>query len=76
MLKHPKRPRDPFSLAVEIGRQATGQIPKPSVPSATAMAERGRNSGLKGGKARAKSLPAKRRRAIARQAARTRWGVA
>jgi hypothetical protein len=40
-------------------------------PAAVAL---GRLGGLKGGKARAEKLSAKRRRAIARKAARTRWG--
>ena len=39
-------------------------------PAAVAL---GRMGGLKGGKARAESLSAKRRSEIARQAAKTRW---
>ena len=40
-------------------------------PAAVAL---GRLGGLKGGKARAKSLSASKRKAIARKAARARWG--
>lgn len=39
----------------------------------TAAVSRGRLGGLKGGKARARKLSAKRRKAIALKAAKTRW---
>lgn len=75
MLTHrPKRPRDPFALAVEIGRQATGQEPKPPQYEPTEMARRGALGGAVGGKARAKSMTAAQRSASARKAARARWG--
>lgn len=41
-------------------------------PAAVAL---GRLGGLKGGKARAKSLTPKKRKAIAKKAAKTRWGL-
>lgn len=75
MLKHPKRPRDVFSLAVQIGKQATGQEPKHPAPPPSEMARRGSLGGKKGGKARARSLSARRRREIARKAAKARWSA-
>lgn len=75
MLKHPKRPRDLSQLAAQIGRQATGQEPKPSLYEPSVMAERGRVGGLKGGKARAKALTATQRTKIARKAAKARWNA-
>jgi len=76
MTKHPKRPRDPLQLAKLIGDIATGQVKdeKPTDdgkdPAAVSL---GRRGGLKGGKARAESMTAKRRSEIAKKAARTRW---
>jgi hypothetical protein len=75
VLKHPKRPRDLSQLAAQIGRQATGQEPKPPPYEPSVMAERGRKGGLKGGKARAKKLTRAQRTRIARTAARARWGT-
>ena len=70
MAKHPKRPRDPNQLAKLIVDIATGEAEniKPSVPR-----EAQRKGGLKGGKARAKTLPPAKRKEIARRAARARW---
>lgn len=71
----PKRPRDLSQLAKLVVDLATGQA-EPSKaddskdPAAVAL---GRKGGLKGGKARAASLSAKRRSAIARKAATKRW---
>ena len=45
-------------------------LPKPKNPAAVAL---GRLGGLKGGKARARKLSAKRRREIAVKAVKTRW---
>jgi hypothetical protein len=76
MAKNPKRPRDPNQLAKLIVDMATGESPPDSVgndgknPAAVAL---GRLGGLKGGKARAKKLTAKRRADIARKAAKSRW---
>jgi len=70
-----KRPRDVNSLAKFIADVATGQAELPKTddgkdPAAVAL---GRKGGLKGGKARAVALSAKRRREIAQKAARKRW---
>ena len=75
MSTKPKRPRDPNQLAKLIADIATGEVQdtRPDEgkdPSAVAL---GRKGGLKGGKARAESLTAKQRSAIAKKAARTRW---
>lgn len=66
----PKRPRDVNQLAKLILDIATGgeENVKPVAPKAGQ-----RKGGLKGGKARAKKLGAKRRRSIAKKAARARW---
>jgi hypothetical protein len=71
MAKRLKRPRDPVSLAKLIGDIATGQIQD-------AAPDDGKNAaavdlGRKGGSARAKSLSAGQRSAIARNAAAKRW---
>jgi hypothetical protein len=58
--------RDINQIASSIVEQTT----KEKNPAAVAL---GRLGGLKGGKARAKSLSAKRRREIARKAANKRW---
>jgi len=69
-----KRPDDPNRLAKTIVHQATGQTaPLPEDTIRAVMREMGRRGGLKGGKARAEKLTGKRRRAIASQAAKTRW---
>lgn len=67
----PKRPRDPVQRAKFIMDIATGQITEPNSdegknPAAVAL-------GKLGGKARAKSLSAKKRKAIAQKAANKRW---
>jgi hypothetical protein len=71
----PKRPRDTNQLAKFITDLATGEKQEPDAdkgknPAAVAL---GRLGGLKGGKARAKSLSAKRRKEIAKKAAKKRW---
>jgi hypothetical protein len=70
-----RRPRDPVQLAKLIGDIATGQV-EDSVedgknPAAVAL---GKLGGAKGGKARAKALSPTKRKAIAKKAARKRWG--
>jgi len=72
----PKRPRDPKGLAKLIVDIATGerQDEQPDTgknPHAVAL---GRLGGMKGGKARAEKLSARKRRGIARKAAKARWG--
>lgn len=70
-----KRPRDFNALAASIVAEATGEKPDPEKPSTKnpAAVALGRLGGLKGGKARAESLTAKRRKEIAQKAAKTRW---
>jgi hypothetical protein len=71
-----KTPRDLNSLAKFIVDTAVGEHPKGDLlpdgrdPAAVAL---GRRGGLKGGKARAKSLSAKKRSEIAKTAAAARW---
>jgi hypothetical protein len=70
-----KRPRDPNQLAKLIADIATGEVELPKTdegkdPAAVAL---GRKGGLKGGRARADKLSAKRRGEIAKKAAATRW---
>jgi len=59
-------------LATNIVKEATQDTPGGKNPAAVAL---GRLGGLKGGKARAKSLTRERRLEIARKAARTRWSI-
>ena len=75
MPKNPKRPRDPNMLAKMIVDMSTGDLPPPAVvPEKNAAAVAlGRLGGLKGGKARAESLSAKKRKDIAKKAAAARW---
>ena len=71
-----KRPRDTNQLAKSIVDIATGEAEPDSAvddgknPAAVAL---GRLGGIKGGKARADSLTAKKRSEIAKKAARARW---
>ena len=73
-----KRARDANKLAKSIVDIATGEVedrePTPEEhgkdPAAVSL---GRRGGLKGGKARAKTLTAQRRSEIAKIAARSRW---
>jgi hypothetical protein len=78
----PKRVKqeDATETALRVMRQATGDsaFPKPTAaPTAddisAVMRVLGRRGGLKGGKARADALSARRRKAIAKKAANTRW---
>jgi hypothetical protein len=63
-------PTDPSKLAKSIIDIATGQVaPEPTDPRDPSAIARGRAGGEIGGKARAASLSAKRRREIARKAA-------
>ena len=78
MAKKPTRPRDTNQLAKSIVDIATSGDAEPKIqeetgknPAAVAL---GRLGGLKGGKARAKSLSPKRRSEIAKKAAQKRWG--
>ncbi len=58
------------SVLEQVTQEAEAQPEKN--PAAVAL---GRMGGLKGGKARAESLSAKKRHAIAKKAAQARWGV-
>ena len=72
-----KRPRDLNELAKSITDEATGSVkpkePKPERTKDPAAVELGRRGGLRGGKARARKLSAKKRSEIAKKAARARW---
>jgi hypothetical protein len=75
MTNRAKRPADVNQRAVLIAKIATGEIEdkadlKGKNPAAVAL---GKLGGLKGGKARAKKLSAKRRTEIAKNAAKARW---
>jgi hypothetical protein len=66
--------KDVNEIAFNIVQQAIGALPvqrtRPKSEEAVAL---GRKGGLKGGKARAKSLSDKEKRRIARKAAAARW---
>ena len=65
---------DMNQLAKSIVDMATGDKDENKVPAKNpAAVALGRLGGLKGGKARAKSLSAKRRSEIAKKAAKKRW---
>jgi len=70
-----KKSADVNVLASQIVAEATREEPTPTPtkeknPAAVAL---GRLGGLKGGKARAQKLSAKKRKEIARKAAKARW---
>ncbi len=75
-MRKDKRPKDPNQLAKLIVDIVSGEVEdtiseQKKNPAAVAL---GKLGGLKGGKARAKKLPAKRRKEIAKKAAQARWG--
>ena len=73
--KRPKRPRDPNQLGKLIVELSVGEVSDDPVALPLSPAsEFARSGGLKGGKARAAALTPKRRREIALNAAKTRWG--
>jgi hypothetical protein len=67
-----KRPRDPAQLAKQVFDIAIGET-EDTVSELKRNPSKRRNGGLKGGKARAKSLTAEERSEIARAAAHARW---
>jgi len=73
----PKRPRDVNALARQIVDEATGEK-EPATDrddgKDPAAVELGRRGGLRGGKARAEKLSARKRSEIAKKAAQARWG--
>lgn len=73
-----KSPTDINVLASSIVQAATGGKPaSESIPQKNpAAVALGRLGGLKGGKARAAKLSAKKRKQIAKKAARARWSAA
>lgn len=66
-----KRPRDPNELAASIVAQATGEAEREDPPEE--KDPKAVETGREGGKARAKSLTKRRRKEIAKQAAKARW---
>ena len=78
MAKKKKLPKDANQLAKSIVDQVTHEDKTQEEISQdeakAAAAALGRLGGLKGGKARAKSLSAERRKEIAEKAAKARWG--
>lgn len=72
--RRPKRPMDFNQLAAQVVAEAVGDV-EPEYPEEKnpAAVERGRQGGLKGGKARAEELTPERRRNIARKASNSRW---
>ena len=75
--KRGQGPKDFNQIAWEVVQKAIGEMPKeePPDPSKNAAAVTlGRLGGLKGGKARAETLTAAKRKAIAKKAAEARWG--
>lgn len=74
MKKSVKKPQDFSQLAASIVSQAVGESPKVEKPQKNPHAVAlGRKGGLKGGPARSKALSDKRRKEIAKKAAKTRW---
>ncbi len=71
-----KLPKDTNQRAVMIAQIATGETDSLNEETdfiKLAASAMGRKGGLKGGKARAKKLSAKRRKEIAKKAAAARW---
>jgi hypothetical protein len=71
--KGEKRPADVIGNAIHVMRIATGEIEE-------TLTEDGKNAaavalGRMGGKARAAGLSARKRKEIAKKAAKTRWGT-
>lgn len=65
-----KKKEDENTIAAQIVELTADQPKKEKNPAAVAL---GKLGGLKGGKARAEKLSAKKRKEIARKAARARW---
>jgi hypothetical protein len=80
MPKRSSKPEDPNQTAHRTLMEAAGDKPKtPAVPAPDpdknpAAVALGRLGGLKGGKARAAKLSPAKRKAIAKKAAKKRWG--
>jgi len=74
-MANPKRPKDTNIRAKYIVELLTGEVQEPNPYEGKNMAAvaLGRLGGLKGGKARASKLSAKKRSKIAKKAAKKRW---
>jgi hypothetical protein len=72
--RRPKRPTDPNQLGKLIVELSTGEASEPVLAPDSPATEFARSGGLKGGAARAATLPPGRRKEIARLAAESRWG--
>ncbi len=68
-----KRPRDPNQLAKLVVDISIGEAKDIAKDKKQQKPKRGRAGGLRGGKARAKSLSREERREIAKLAAQARW---
>jgi hypothetical protein len=68
-----RAPADPNLLAANIVAQTTDEGKPGEKPKDPMAVELGRRGGLKGGKARAAKLSARKRKEIARRAAKARW---
>jgi hypothetical protein len=66
-----KKETDLNKVAISIVEKTTGTEIRKKNPAAVSL---GRLGGLKGGKARANKLSPQKRKAIARKAAKARWG--
>jgi hypothetical protein len=73
--RRPQRPRDPSQLGKLIVDLSVGEISETASPPDAPEIEFARRAGTKGGEARADTLTPQRRRAIARNAAKKRWGI-
>lgn len=71
--KRGKRQKDPFQIAKSILDQVAPDASPPKAEKNPSAVSLGRLGGLKGGKARAEKLTAKRRSEIASKAAKARW---
>lgn len=72
--KGEKRPADVIGNAIHVMRTATGEIDESAPPPDDGKNPAAVALGRMGGKARAKGLSAKRRKDIAKKAAKKRWG--
>lgn len=68
-----RRPADVVGCAVRVMQIATGEVEE-QLEAPDAAKEYMRKGGLKGGKARAAKLSPAKRKAIAKKAAKARWG--
>jgi hypothetical protein len=67
-------PADVIGAAVMVGRIATGEIDESTPPPDDGKDPAAVALGRKGGQARAANMTAKRRKEIAKKAAKKRWG--